>query len=492
MNATIRLAIAGIHIESSTFSPLRTSKEDFLATRGAEMLSRYPFLETTEFASIEPIPLAHFRAIPGGQVRRGCYESMKQEILDRLTEAGRIDAFYFDIHGAMAVEGLPDAEADLLAALRERLGPDLPITCSSDLHGNITDELVSGIDLITTYRTAPHIDWMETRERAVRLLLGWFREKGRIFRARVGIPVLVSGEMSSTEAEPGRGLYAPLESESARPGILDASLWVGYAWADQARSMASVVVTGTDQAAVTTLASEIAQRYWQARAEFRFGSRSGSANECLEAALLLDHDAIFLSDAGDNPTAGAAGDVTRTLEALVSHPAFDGNGPATAIFASIPDPAAVDVCLTAGIGASVSLRLGGKLDPIHGRELPLTGCVLTLSDHDPVAGRQAVVKVGSIHVIITQHRKPFHKRQDFLALGLDPLLHTITVVKIGYLEPELKAMARHHFLVLSPGAVPPKIDAIPYEKVIRPLYPLDDRFEWQPSPRLFHSTFSTP
>ena len=491
MSATIRLAIAGIHIESSTFSPLRTSKEDFLATRGAEMLGRYPFLETAEFASIEPVPLAHFRAIPGGQVRRPCYESMKKEILDRLTEAGRIDAFYFDIHGAMAVEGLADAEADLLAALRGKLGSEVPITCSSDLHGNITDELVNDIDLITTYRTAPHIDWMETRERAVRLLLGWFREKGTIFRARVGIPVLVSGEMSSTEAEPGRGLYAPLEKESAKPGILDASLWVGYAWADQARSMASVVVTGTDEAAVTSLASEIALRYWQARAEFRFGSPSGTAKECLDAALLLEQDAIFLSDAGDNPTAGAAGDVTHTLEALIRHPAFDGHGPATAIFASIPDSAAVDHCLTAGVGATVSLRLGGKLDPVHGRELAITGFVLTLSDQDPIAGWQAVVKVGGVRVIITQHRKPFHKRQDFLSLGLDPLLHKITVVKIGYLEPELKAMARHHLLVLSPGAVPPKIDAIPYEYVIRPLYPLDDGFDWQPSPRLFHSTFPT-
>ncbi len=488
MSTTIRLAIAGIHIESSTFSPLRTSKEDFLATRGAEMLSRYPFLELPEFASIEPVPLAHFRAIPGGQVRRGCYESMKQEILDRLTEAGRIDAFYLDIHGAMAVEGLADAEADLLASLRERLGPDLPITCSSDLHGNITDALVAGVDLMTTYRTAPHIDWMETRERAVRLLLRWFHEGGTIFRVRVGIPVLVSGEMSSTEAEPGRSLYAPLESESERLGVWDASLWVGYAWADQARSMASVVVIGTDGEAVTTLANQIAARYWQARDEFCFGSPSGTAQHCLDEALRLGHDAVFLSDAGDNPTAGAAGDVPHTLQALIEHPAFDGHGPATAIFASIPDPAAIQICLTAGIGATVYLHLGGKLDPIHGHELAITGRVLTLSNHDPIAGWQAVVKVGGVHIIVTENRKPFHKRQDFLSLDLDPLLHTVTVVKIGYLEPELKAMARHHFLVLSPGAVPPLISSVPYQNVIRPLFPLDQGFEWQPSARLFQST----
>ena len=487
MSKSIRMAIAGIHIESSTFSPLRTSKEDFLTTRGGEMLGRYPFLEKPEFARIEPVPLAHFRAIPGGQVRRACYEAMKREILDRLLDAGEIDAFYFDIHGAMAVEGLADAEADLLAALREKLGPDLPITCSSDLHGNITDALVGGVDLITTYRTAPHVDWMETRERAVRLLVRWIEEKGTIFRARVGIPVLVSGEMSSTEAEPGRSLYAPLERESERPGVWDASLWVGYAWADQARSMASVVVTGTDREAVTAMANDIAQRYWQAREAFCFGSTSGTAGDCLDQALELGHDAVFLSDAGDNPTAGAAGDVPDTLRALIEHPAFEGSRPASAIFASIPDPAAIQICLTAGLGATVSLRLGGKLDPVHGRELAISGRVLTLSNHDPVAGWQAVVKVGAVHVIITESRKPFHKRQDFLSLDLDPLRCTVTVVKIGYLEPELKAMARHHFLVLSPGAVPPRIDAIDYQHVTRPLFPLDVGFEWKPVARLFQS-----
>ncbi len=168
---SLRVAIAGIHIEASTFSPARTCQADFMATRGEEMSERYPFLRKVEFAEISPVFLAHFRAIPGGPVRRDCYESMKREILTRLAEAGPIDAFYFDVHGAMTVENLEDAEMDLLAGIREITGPHLPITCSQDLHGNVTDELVRNLDFITTYRTAPHVDWMETRERALRLLL---------------------------------------------------------------------------------------------------------------------------------------------------------------------------------------------------------------------------------------------------------------------------------------------------------------------------------
>ncbi|GAA5128681.1 M81 family metallopeptidase [Luteolibacter yonseiensis] len=480
-----RLAIAGIHIEASTFSPQRTRQEDFLATRGAEMLPRYPFLMEPAFAAVSPVPLAHFRAIPGGQVRRDCYETMKREILDRLETAGPVDAFFFDVHGAMTVEGLEDAEADLLASIREKTGSSMPITCSQDLHGNVSDALIGNVDFITTYRTAPHVDWMETRERAVSLLLKWWRNPQPVFRARVGIPVLVSGEMSSTESEPGMSLYAPLPAESDLPGVWDASLWVGYAWADQARSMATAVVTGHDADAVKTTAGAIARRYWEARGDFHFVAPAGPAEWCIEEALKQNRSAVFLSDAGDNPTAGAAGDVPATLSALVAHPAFH-NG-ATAIFASMPDADAVSICAGAGTGDLLNLTLGGKLDPIHGKPLEVTARLVSMTEGDPVAGRQAVVRCGGIHIILTELRKPFHKRQDFLTMGLDPLEHTITIVKIGYLEPELKAMAAGHLLVLSPGAVQPLLTSIDYKNLKRPIYPLDRDFEWQPDARVFRS-----
>lgn len=483
----LRLAIAGIHIESSTFSPLRTRLDDFLATRGEEMLGRYPFFAKPEFAAIQAVPLAHFRAIPGGQVRRECYEAMKQEILRRLMDAGAIDAFYFDVHGAMAVEGLADAEADLLGAIRRITGSNMPITCSQDLHGNVTDSLVGMVDFITTYRTAPHVDWMETRERAVRLLLNWGRDPLPVVRARVGIPVLVSGEMSSTESEPGKRLYAPLSAESELEGIYDASLWVGYAWADQARSMASAVVTGTDAAAVKATAESIARRYWEAREEFRFIAPAGPAEWCLDEALKQNRQAVFLSDAGDNPTAGAAGDVPATLAALLRHPAFSDSGDATAIFASIPDAAAIEECSNHASGSRVTLSLGGKLDPIHGTPLVVDGTLLAIVDGDATAGRQAVVRSGGVHIIITERRKPYHLRMDFLALGLEPLEHTVTVVKIGYLEPELKAMASHHLLVLSAGAVQPLLTSIDYQNLKRPVYPLDPTFDWKPVARVFRS-----
>lgn len=487
MKGFLRLAIAGIHIESSTFSPLRSRQSDFLATRGDEMFTRYPFLAKPEFAAVIPVPLVHFRALPGGSVDRGDYEAMKDEILARLDAAGPIDGFYFDVHGAMAVVGLADAEADLLATIRERFDQELPVTCSQDLHGNVSDELVAMVDFITTYRTAPHVDWMETRERAVRMLVDWWLDPRPVFRARVGISVLVSGEMSSTETQPGRRLYAPLEGESKRPGVMDASLWVGYAWADQARAGATAVVTGTELAAVKQTAEAIAQRYWDARNEFRFIAPAGSVDWCLDQALALNRRGVFLSDAGDNPTAGAAGDVTDTLAALLRRSEFSTEGGATAIFASIPDAAAIARCAVVAQGEEISLSLGGKLDPVHGVPLQVTGKLARFSDGDATGGGQAVIQCDGVSIIVTERRKPFHLRRDFTELGLDPLEETVTVVKIGYLEPELRVMASHHWLVLSPGAVAPKLTGIPYEHLTRPMFPHDVEFAWSPMTQLHRS-----
>jgi microcystin degradation protein MlrC len=207
----------------------------------------------------------------------------------------------------------------------------------------------------------------------------------------------------------------------------------------------------------------------------------------LNEALGYACPAVFLSDAGDNPTAGAAGDVPSTLASLLIHPAFAEGGTASAIFASMPDKTAIEICSAAGIGSSVTLSLGGKLDPIHGRPLDLSGTLITILDGDPVAGRQAVVLCGGVHVILTEKRKPFHKRGDFHSLGLDPLDHTLTVVKIGYLEPELKGMSSHHLLALSPGAVQPLLTSIDYQHLVRPIFPLDDDFDWQPEARVFNS-----
>jgi microcystin degradation protein MlrC len=475
-----RIGIGGIAIESCTFSPLFTESADFRETyRGDAMRVRYPFLAGPEFAErrdIAWVPLLHARSLPGGVVRRSVYDDLKAELLDRLSAALSLDGFYLDIHGAMAVEGLDDPEADLAAAIRDRVGPRCVISVSSDLHGNITPELLRHVDLITAYRTAPHEDVYETRARACRLLLACLDSGTRPVRAWVGIPVLVSGECSSTRVEPAAGLYAELPG-AVRGPILDASLWVGYVWADTPRSMASCVVTGTDPDACRCLAERIAQRYWESREGFRFSVPAGSAAWCFEEALRRTERPVFVSDSGDNPTAGGAGDVTACLAACLDVPDFR-EGRQQAIYASMPDAAAVAQCMAAGEGAQVGLMLGGKLDPVHGKPLQADGTVRRLCPGDPVGGCLAVVQSGGVAIIVTERRKPYHRIADFTALGLDPSAAKAVIVKIGYLEPELHACARLSLLALTPGAVNQDTARLAYRRIRRPMFPMDRDFTW--------------
>ena len=269
--------------------------------------------------------------------------------------------------------------------------------------------------------------------------------------------------------------------------MLDASLWVGYAWADEPRSGASVVVTGTSPAALTAEAGKIARRFWDARHAFDFVAPAGPADWCLDRAARLaaaGERAIFISDSGDNPTAGGVGDVPYFLGRLLAHPHF-GAGAGSAIYASIPDPAAVEACLRAGPGRDVRLSLGGKLDPLHGRPLDLRGTVTALLRDDPVGGDIAAVRSGGVHAVVTSRRKPYHHVRDLLALGLDPARHHVTAVKIGYLVPDLRAAARHALLALTPGAVDQDIPGLTYRRVPRPVFPLDPAMAWEPDVRLF-------
>lgn len=474
-----RIAIGGIAIESSTFSPLASGMEDFLILRGQELLERYPFMPGWKFRGredIEWLPILQAKAIPGGPVKAEVYEALKAELVEGVRQVLPLDGFYFDVHGAMNVVGLEDAEADLASAIREVVGDACLMSAGMDLHGNISAELVEKVDLFTAYREAPHIDYLDTREKACRLLLHCLDEGIRPVRAWARIPAGFSGERTSTFVEPGKSVYRTLVQSDVRDEVLDASLWVGYVWADEARTGASVVVTGTDASVCREEALRIAGVYWDARDRFDFCVEAHDADTCIAKALELDRKAVFISDSGDNPTAGAAGDSSYFLRRLLARPDL-ASGEKTAIYASIPDEKAVHACWHAGLGGRVAVSLGGKLDPIHGQPLQVDGEVIFLEPSDLVGGNLAVLRVGGVKIILTSRRKPFHVIREFTKLGLNPAEDDVTAVKIGYLEPELHQAASHAFLALTPGAVNQEITSLDYRNLRRPFFPLDRNFD---------------
>jgi len=472
-----RIAIAGLAIESSTFSPALTNEEAFHARYGADVFNAYPFfsVDSPLRKRAQWFPALIGKSLPGGAVTREAYESLVNKTLDSLKKNAPYDGLFFDIHGAMSVVGLDDPEGDFIERIRKVIGKKTIISTSMDLHGNVSWRLAENTDLITCYRMAPHEDAMETKQRAVQNLLNRIENgKGKpAYKAWIPIPVLLPGEKTSTRIEPGKSIYAKVAPAAAQQGIIDAAIWIGYAWADEPRNHAVVMVTGDDKEKVMATAQQLANTFWNAHTQFEFVAPTATLAESLDKAIASKVHPFFISDSGDNPTAGGAGDVTWSITEILKRPEFGKADGPSLIYASIPAPELIKKAIAAGIGGEVEGDAGAKVDARYAPPVHLKGTVESIAYGDKDAEVEAVIKVGSVHVIITQKRKPYHKEIDFTRLTLNPRKADIVVVKIGYLEPELYAMRADWLLALTPGGVDQNLERLPYKRIERPMYPLD-------------------
>ncbi len=472
-----KVAIAGIAIESSTFSPATTDEEAFHAKTGADIFSYYPFMEpdSADRNRAEWYPTLQGHALPGGIVTQEAYESLVGKTLEMLEENLPYDGLFFDIHGAMSVQGMDDPEGDFIVRIREVVGPETLISTSMDLHGNVSERLAKNTDLITCYRMAPHEDAMQSKKRAVDNLLDRLESgKGKPkYKAWIPVPILLPGEKTSTRIEPGKSLYAQVDPLTKQEGVIDAAIWIGYAWADEPRNHAVVMAYGDDEQQVSAAAESLAKAFWEVRNQFEFVAPTATFEESIKMALASDKKPFMISDMGDNPTAGGAGDVTWTLNEILKMPEFQKPNGKTLIYASIPGPELVEQAMKVGVGGAVDAPVGAAIDNRFAGPIQLKGIVTAIKQGDVHAETEVVVKSGSVSVIVTKKRKPYHYEKDFTELDLKPRENNIVVVKIGYLVPELYDMRGDWIMALTPGGVDQDLERLGYKRILRPMFPLD-------------------
>jgi microcystin degradation protein MlrC len=468
-----RIAFGGIQIECSTYSHIRARMEDFNVQRG-QALADTPFFSHLKTYPYPFQPTLLAAAVPGGPVERKTYEELKAEFLHRVSDLLPLDGLYLPMHGAMYVEGMQDADGDWIAAARALVGKDCLMTASFDLHGSLSRRVIDNLDMLSAFRTAPHIDREETAQRACDMLVHCLDQRIRPTMVWAPIPVLMPGERSSTLYEPAKRLWAQLPGINAESGVLDASLLVGYVWADEPRATASAVITGTNPELLKKDALSLAQQYWDARKEFQFGVPTGTMAECIERARHLDTKPVIISDSGDNPTAGGSGDRADALAGLLRHSVKD------CLFAGIVDRPATETCYRAGVGATLPLKIGGTLDPQGSEPVNVNANVVFLLSTNYLPERQAVVDVNGISVVLTARRRPFHEIVDFTSLGLDPISFKIVVVKAGYLVPPIAKIANPNLMALTEGAVNQDIVHLPKNQFRVPSYPFMADLSWEP------------
>ncbi|MFC6707748.1 M81 family metallopeptidase [Flexivirga alba] len=462
-----RAIIVGIGTECSSFAPHRTAMADFGVRVGDRVLDRFPAVQAGRFGEVDFVPGPVSRALPGGPVLRAVYDALLHDVLAAVRHGAPWDGVLLDIHGAMLVDGLDDAEADLAEQVRDAAGgADVVLAAAMDLHGQVSRDFAQLVDLPTCYRTAPHVDESDTRDRAAGLLARALTSGVSPARAWCRIPVALPGEKTSTRVEPAASLYRSLANPP--DGVWEAALWVGYAWADEPRTSAAVVVVGEDLGAIQRECARLAEEFVAARDAFTFCGPTGSLSWALDEAAAATDGTFFVSDTGDNPTAGGSGDVATTLDTLLAdRRVTDGAG--DAIWTALVDPDGVRAAQRVGVGGDFDERVGGCFG--WPARVGLRGVVRRLVSDG--SGDVALIAVGRLQVLLTTRRTPFHTVADYARIGVDVTRTKLVINKIGYLEPELDAVSSGWAMALTEGPVDQRIDHLHFERLQHPLHPFD-------------------
>lgn len=477
----MRIAVAGIVQESLIFSPIKATAADFAVLRGTDILRHLDVDATLRELDFEPVPLLYAtHHSPSGIVEEGAYVGWRDEIVASLRAAGSLDGVCLVLHGAMTVENIWNAETDLVREIRAALGNQIPIVARLDPHANITEEFANKVDTWAAYRTAPHRDAKETLERALNLLARRIRLGRRTHPAFIRLPLLLPGERSTTPVEPMKSLLALAREIEAQPGVLNAEVMIGFGWSDTAHTGSSVIVVAESDEHLPTArraARQLAQEMWDRRHDFTYDQEvAPTIDDAIDRALAAPERSVFLTDGGDNVTAGAPGDSTLFLARLLARQIPD------AVVVGLPDAEIVQRCFTQGVGARISGQLAGQLALPPAGPLEVTGTVEHL--YEPPVGSSdatiATLRIEGVRALVTSRRMTFASPDDIRKGGIDPLEHKIVVIKLGYLLPRLRDAAPREILVTTPGYSDLDLTRLPFRYVTRPILPLDPDFVWHP------------
>jgi microcystin degradation protein MlrC len=483
-----RIGITGIQIENSVFMPNRQP------IVGSPLnVPDYLSPDSAMGQAATWLPALMGRGGGRGPVTRESYETFVAQALEIIEKNKPYDAFWFYNHGACSVDGVDDPEGIFMEKVRGIIGNDVLVSTTMDLHGNVSDRVALYSDIITTFRKAPHDDSRESHRRGVVNLLDRLTSgKGRpAYKAWVAVPVLVSGEWSSTRAEPAKSLYALVPEVEAMPGVLDAGIWIGYVWGDDRRNQGVVMVVGDDKEQVGTGAKKLAQKFWDVRKQFVLEAPGYTLEECLDLAIASKKKPFFISDMGDNPGGGGSGEVTWTLARLLKRPELQSPKGKSVLYCSIPGSEMVEAARKAGVGGHAEAHVGAMLDNSYEPPVLLSGTVVYVSPAPepnqtpggqyPRGGRNsniAIIKTGSIHVVVgTSSPTP-----NLEGTGIDPAKMDIVMVKQGYLVNQWYNMKADWVMAFTRGGVDQDFKSLPYKHIIRPMFPIDA--DWMPEPEL--------
>jgi microcystin degradation protein MlrC len=490
----MRLLIAMMKHETNTFSPVLTDLQRFSRTGGKEpdggaaaiaayrgtgtVTGAYIDIAEREGASFDLAIAAD--AWPSGPVEDDAYEAISAPILAAVKRGG-YDGILLDLHGAMVTKSHEDGEGTLLSRIRA-IDPKTPIAVSYDMHANLYPEMVTHANVVAGYQTYPHVDMYDTGRRAGTALMRMLKGEVRPTAAWGNVPMLPHVMRQGTADEPNRSLQARCKSMEAE-GALCASLFVGFPHADIRNAGLSVVITtDNDMALAERLRDELLDAAWAQREAFVY--KLEPLEQSVARAKAMTEGPVFLLDHYDNAASGGPMDTTRVL-AEIMRQRLD-NVAAFGIF----DPQAVREAIAAGIGATVTLSIGGKqkmpMCPEPSEPLQVSGRVKTIFDgkyraKGPMAtgtqqdmGHAVVLDTGRVEIVLfSRHVEPFDVN-TLLSLGIDPMQkHYVMLKSRIHWRAGMSHLAKAVVECAGVGVCTSDYSQHHFERLRRPIYPLD-------------------
>lgn len=491
----MRIAVAEIAQETDSFSPLVADLRDFESFglfAGEEILEKMRdvgpiggLLQVAEeqHEPVEWLPLIRAWAGAGGTIAARTLDELMRRFTDGLRACQPVDAVYLALHGAAASEHEDDVEGHVLSATRDIVGPTTPIAVCLDHHANITRAMARHADLLIGHETQPH-DPLATGRKTARVLFAMLHGSIRPTMAWRKIPMITPQDQFLTSRGPMREWFDLAREMERRDDVIDVSPYPMQPWLDAREGGWAVIVhTNNRPELAESLAREMSIKAWSLRDRFWESERVAPA-AAVRAALTTDRGLVILSDTGDSVYGGAPGDNTCILRELLRDPAGG--------LALVPvvDSEVVEAAMKAGVGATITLDVGGKVDRMFSSPVRVTGRVAAVSRGVVVqladrgvceVGRTALLEVGAIRLVVLAERSfAINHPVLYAHLGLDVGDARLVVLKTAsnfqFFDRWRSALIR----VDSPGMTQSNLSAFDWRKIPRPIHPLDEIRDWRP------------
>ncbi|RTM06943.1 MAG: M81 family peptidase [Bradyrhizobiaceae bacterium] len=482
-----RVAIGGFLHETNTFAPTKADYDAFMHGGGrasiddaASVLTtmrginagQAGFIAVADANGWDIVPTIACAASPSAHVTEEAFERITATMVDRIKAAGPLDGVYLDLHGAMVTEHREDGEGEILARVRQVIGPDVPLVASLDLHANVTPEMIAQADALIAYRKYPHTDMADTGRACAEHLARLLRTRAPLAKAFRQLPFLIPISWQCTNDQPTKGIYeqlAALQSEA----VPTLSFAPGFPAADFAHCGPSVFAYGLTQADADTAADAIAAIV--SGHENDFDGRIYTPDEGVRHAMMLAKTArrpIVIADTQDNPGAGGDSDTTGMLRALVR------NRASRAAIGMIYDPQAALAAHAAGEGATVTLSLGGKSGIPGDAPFEESFIVETISDGRFIApgpfyggrrmemGPSVCLRIGDVRVVVASHKSQLADQEMYRFVGIEPTEQAILVNKSSvHFRADFEPIAEALLICAAPGAMPADPSTLPWTRL---------------------------